>query len=93
MNAPAPQMFDYPAATGAAIVVVLTALSLVVIQRFDPTGGSLTISLMVALSFIATLIFCLFLPIKEGAMTDAIIGGLVASFGAVIALWIRKDGG
>jgi uncharacterized BrkB/YihY/UPF0761 family membrane protein len=90
---PTPKIMDYPASVGLIIAVVLVTCLLVVTSRFDPTGGTLTISLLVILAFISLVTFCAFFTIPTDAITDAAIGGLVAAFGAVIAHWLgrRKD--
>jgi hypothetical protein len=91
---PTPKIMDYPASVGLIIAVVLVTMLLVVVSRFDVTGGTLTISLLVVLAFISLVTFCAFFTIPTDAITDASIGGLVAAFGAVIAHWLgrnRKD--
>jgi uncharacterized BrkB/YihY/UPF0761 family membrane protein len=90
---PTPKIMDYPASVGLIIAVVLVTMLLVVTSRFDPTAGTLTISLLVVLAFISLVTFCAFFTIPTDAITDAAIGGLVAAFGAVIAHWLgrRRD--
>lgn len=90
---PTPKLMDYPASVGLAIAVVLTAILLVVVSRFDATGGALTISLLVVLAFIGLVTFCAFFTVPNDEITSGAIGGLVAAFGAVVAHWLgrRKD--
>jgi uncharacterized BrkB/YihY/UPF0761 family membrane protein len=87
---PIPKIMDYPASVGLIVAVVLVTVLLVVVSRFDATGGVLTISLLVVLAFLSLVIFCAFFTIPTDAMTDAAIGGLVAAFGAVIAHWLGR---
>jgi hypothetical protein len=91
---PSPKIMDYPASVGLIIAVVLVTVLLVVVSRFDATGGTLTISLLVVLAFLSLVTFCAFFTIPTDAITDAAIGGLVAAFGAIIAYWLgfkKKD--
>jgi hypothetical protein len=88
---PSPKLFDYPASVGLAIAVVLTTVLLVVASRFDPSGGTLTISLLVVLGFLGLVIFCALFTVPSDEITSGAIGGLVAAFGAVVAFWLSRD--
>jgi hypothetical protein len=91
---PSPKLLDYPASVGLVIAVGLTAVLLVVAARFDPTGGTLTVSLLVILAFLSLVTYCAFFTIPTDEITSGAIGGLVAAFGAVVAYWLgrnRKD--
>lgn len=93
MNAPPiPRIFDYPAATSAVFIVVLVTVLLFGV-RFDPTGGPLTISLMVVLAMIGVIAFSLFFTVPNDEVTAAVVGGLTAAFGAVIAFWLGHGKG
>lgn len=88
---PTPRLFDYPGAVSVAFVVVFTAIALVISGRFDPTGGALTISLMVVLAFVAVVAFCLLFNIPANdEVTPGVVGALVAAFGAVVAFWLGR---
>ena len=89
----APQITDYPAAVGIALVTVLTALLLFITARLDPTSGVLTISLMVIVAFIGMVMFSLLFVIPTGDTTSSVIGGLIAAFGAVVAFWLGRGKG
>jgi hypothetical protein len=88
---PIPKIMDYPASVGLIIAVVLVTMLLVVTSRFDPTGGTLTISLLVVLGFMSLVTFCAFFTIPTDEITSGAIGGLVAAFGAVVAFWLSRD--
>jgi hypothetical protein len=92
---PTPKLLDYPASIGLVIAVALTAILLIVSGRFDHTGGTLTVSLLVILSFLGLVTYCAFFTIPTDEITSGAIGGLVAAFGAVVAFWLgggrRKD--
>jgi hypothetical protein len=91
---PTPKLMDYPASIGVIIAVVLTTFMVIVASKFDHTGGTLTISLLVILSFLGLVTFCAFFTIPTDEITSGAIGGLVAAFGAVVAYWLgqnRKD--
>jgi hypothetical protein len=87
---PTPKLLDYPASIGLLIAVVLTAILLIVSSRFDPTGGTLTVSLLVILSFLSLVTYCAFFTIPTDEITSGAIGGLVAAFGAVVAFWLGR---
>lgn len=90
---PTPKLLDYPASVGLVIAVVLTGALLVVSKYYDPTGGSLTISLLVILAFLSLVTYCAFFTIPTDEITSGAIGGLVAAFGAVVAYWIGRGRG
>jgi hypothetical protein len=87
---PTPKIMDYPASIGLIIAVVLVTILLVVTSRFDATGGTLTISLLVVLSFLGLVTFCAFFTVPTDEITSGAIGGLVAAFGAVVAYWLGR---
>jgi hypothetical protein len=87
---PIPRILDYPGLMTALFGCIFTGILLLVATKFDPTGGPLTISLLVVLAFIGTVAFCLFFTIPNDEITSAVVGGLVASFGAVIAYWLGR---
>jgi len=87
---PSPRVFDYPATVALALAFVFTSLILFVSGRFDPTGGVLTISILVVGAFIATAVFVLLFTVPSDEITSGVIGGLIAAFGAVVAYWLSK---
>ncbi len=87
---PSPKIFDYPGATGVAFGIAFTTVLLVVSGKFDPTGGVLTVSVLIILAFIGVVAVSLFFTIPTDQVTSAVIGGLVAAFGAVIAHWLGR---
>jgi hypothetical protein len=88
---PSPRIFDYPGAMTGVFLVTFATMLLFVAGKFDPTGGTLTISLLVTLAFIGTVTFCLFFTVPNDEITSGIIGGLVAAFGAVVAYWLGQN--
>jgi hypothetical protein len=88
---PTPKLMDYPASIGLAIAVVLTAMLLIVVSKFDHTGGTLTISLLVILAFLGLVTFCALFTVPTDEITSGAIGGLVAAFGAVVAYWLGQS--
>jgi hypothetical protein len=90
---PTPRILDYPGLATVAFVVVFSTAMLFVASKFDPTKGTLTISLMVVLGFLATVAFCLLFTVPTDEITSAVLGGLVASFGAVVAYWLMPRRG
>jgi hypothetical protein len=88
---PPPKVTDYPGIISAIGIVIGTGILLVIIKHFDATGGTLAVSLMVILSFIAVVAFSLLFNIPaDDEVTPAVVGGLVAAFGAVIAYWLGR---
>ena len=87
---PTPKLLDYPASVGLVIAVALTAITLIVCNKFDPSGGTLTVSLLVILSFLSLVTYCAFFTIPTDEITSGAIGGLVAAFGAVVAFWLGR---
>jgi hypothetical protein len=87
---PSPKVFDYPGATGVAFGILFTAGLVFIASKFDPTMGVLTISILVVLAFIGVTTFCMFFTIPNDETTAAVIGGLTAAFGAVVAHWLGR---
>jgi hypothetical protein len=87
---PTLQLSNYPGITTAAFIVVFTGVLLVISKRFDGTGGSLTVSLIVLGMFIAMLVYVMLYTVPTDEITSAAAGGLVAAFGAVIAFWLGR---
>jgi hypothetical protein len=88
---PTPRIMDYPVTIALAFGVVFTALLLIVAGRFDPSGGTLTISLLILLAFIGVVVFSIFFTVPHDETTSSVVGGLVAAMGAVIAYWLGKS--
>src|SRR5580698_1709809 len=88
---PSPKLLDYPASVGLVIAAVLTMFILWVANKFDRTGGTLTISLLVILSFLSLVTYCAFFTIPTDEITSGAIGGLVAAFGAVVTYWLGRN--
>jgi uncharacterized membrane protein YjjB (DUF3815 family) len=90
---PIPKLFDYPTTVAVIIGALATAFILVVANRFDQSGGTLTISIMVVLAMLAASTFTMLFSVPTDEITSAVVGGLVAAFGAVVAYWLgrRKD--
>lgn len=84
-----PKVLDYPVVTGVAVDVVLVTIMLVVSRRFDPTGGPLTIALLVVVAFVGLVVCVSVFTIPADEETATIIGGLATAFGAVVAYWLR----
>jgi hypothetical protein len=87
---PIPKIMDYPASIGLIIAVVLVTVLLVVVSRFDATGGTLTISLLVVLSFLGLVTFCAFFTVPTDEITSGAIGALIAAFSAVVVYWLGR---
>jgi hypothetical protein len=89
-----PKIVDYPAAASAIGAVLGTGALLIIIKRFDPTGGTLAVSLIVVLAFVGVVAFSLLYNIPaDDEVTPGVVGGLVAAFGAVVAYWLGKAKG
>jgi uncharacterized BrkB/YihY/UPF0761 family membrane protein len=87
---PTPKLLDYPASMGLSIAVILTIVLVIVAGRFDKTGGTLTVSILVILAFISLVTFCVYFTVPTDEITSGAIGGLVAAFGAVVAYWLSR---
>jgi uncharacterized BrkB/YihY/UPF0761 family membrane protein len=87
---PSPKMLDYPGTIGIGIEVLFVAILLFVSSKFDVTGGQLTISLLIVLSFVGVVVFCLFYTVPSDESTSLVIGGLVAAMGAVVTHWLSQ---
>ena len=92
-DAPNPQLTDYPAAVGVALGVLFTAILLVVSGRFDPTNGVLTLSILVVVAFVGIVMFSLLFAIPASETNAAVVGGMTAAFGAIVAYWLGRGKG
>lgn len=89
---PPPQAFTLPGFAAIALGVILTGALLLFAMRLDHTKGALTVSLLVILGFMAALTWAVRYNIPQDPETAALVGGLVAAFGAVVAYWIGGGG-
>lgn len=85
-------LMSYPAATSVAFAAIAVAGLLFIASRFDATRGTLTISLLVAVTFIGALGLSLRFTIPQDPETAALIGGVIAAMGAVITYWLTPRG-
>jgi hypothetical protein len=92
---PIPKVLDYPGMMTIVFGVTFVTILLFVAGKYDPTGGTLTISLLVVVAFLGLVAFSVFFTVPTDEVTSAVIGGLVAAFGGVIAYWLSrgKDNG
>lgn len=90
---PSPKILDYPAFTGALFGVMFTSILLIVASKFDPSGGALTISILVTLAFVGVTTYCMLFTIPSDDITPGVIGGLTAAFGAVVSYWLNHPKG
>ena len=81
---------SYPIAAGVCIAVGLTTLLLYVAGKFDPTGGPLTISILIVLGMLGACAYCLIFTVPQDDITPGVVGGLTAGFGAVVAYWLGR---
>jgi hypothetical protein len=89
---PPPKIMDFPSAISTGLIVLFVSIMLIVIKRYDPTGGTLAISLIVVLAFCAVVAFSLLFNIpSDDEVTPGVVGGLVAAFGAVVAYWLGRS--
>jgi uncharacterized membrane protein HdeD (DUF308 family) len=82
------KLLNYPVTIGVVSLMLTTTILLIAASKFDRTHGSLTISLMIVLTFAGVVTMCLFFTIPQDQTTAAVIGGLVAAFGAVMSFWL-----
>ena len=85
------KLLDYPALTSVAGAVVFGSIMLVVSKYFDPTGGILTISVLVILGFLAVVAVAIIFTVPNDEITSATVGGLVAAFGGIVGFWIGRS--
>jgi hypothetical protein len=87
---PSPKVLNYPGLMAVGFAVMGVSILLFVAGRFDPTGGVLTISLLIVLAFIGVIAVSVFYSIPSDETTSAVIGGLTMSFGALVSYWLRR---
>lgn len=87
-------LFPYPIAAGAILGVALTSMMLFFTDRYDKSGGALTISILIVIGMLGAVGYCLIYTIPIDDITPGVVGGLTAGFGAVVAHWLGrpKDG-
>ena len=61
--------------------------------RFDQTNGVLTLSILVVISFIGIVMFSLLFAIPASETNAAVVGGMTAAFGAIVAYWLGRGKG
>jgi hypothetical protein len=81
---------NYPATIVLTSTVALSAILLVVANKFDKTGGVLTLSILITLGMLGAITYCLIFTIPTDDITPGVVGGLTAGFGAVVAHWLGR---
>ena len=84
------KMFPFPIAAGAVLGVSLTSLMLYISAKFDASGGTLTISLLITIGMLGAVSYCLIYTNPNDDITPGVVGGLTAGFGAVVAHWLGR---
>lgn len=87
---PVVKLLNYPATLTVFVLALVVPWLLFVVRRYDSTGGSLTISLMIVVAFIAMAAFTMLFTVPTDEITSAVIGALVLAFGGVMAYWLGK---
>lgn len=85
---PAVELLNYPSMIAVVAGVLSTAFMLFVSGKFDPTGGILTISILIVLGTLGAVAYCLIFTIPNDDITPGIVGALSTGFGAVVAYWL-----
>ena len=85
-----PPTLNYLVPAAIVATVLMTAILLAVSARMDRTRGTLTISLLIVVSFVGVTSYCLIFTIPTDEVTPAVVGGLTAGFGAVVAYWLGR---
>lgn len=89
-----PKVLDYPVTIGLTVEVIAVVVLLLIAKRYDPSGGSFTIALLIVTAMIGLTIYAALFTVPQDEETATVIGGLVAAFGAVVAFWLRgRNGG
>jgi hypothetical protein len=81
---------NFPATIIVGSAVLMTSILLVVSNKFDGTGGVLTISLLITTGMLGAIAYCLIFTIPPDDITPGVVGGLTAGFGAVVAHWLGR---
>lgn len=84
------KVVSYPGLISVAVAIFGVSIILFVSKKFDPTGGQLTISVMVVLAFIGVVAICMLFTIPNDEITGASVGGLIAAFSAVVVHWLGR---
>lgn len=92
MDALPPPGSGIPSWLAVSIGVLLAGIVVLYASRIDTTKGTLTVSVLVMLTFMAALGWAVRYNIPQDPETAALVGGLVAAFGAVVAYWIGGGG-
>jgi hypothetical protein len=87
---PSVALLNYPGLTTGVFAVVFSSLLLYIAGKFDPTGGPLTISILIVLGMLGATAYCLVFTVPNDDITPGVVGGLTAGFGAVIAYWLGR---
>jgi hypothetical protein len=90
---PAVGITNYPSAVAVGVAALFTCLLVFFVAKHDPTGGPLTISIMIVLGMMGTIAYVLVFTVPQDDITPAVVGGLTAGFGAVVAYWLGRASG
>lgn len=78
----------FPASVATVIVILMSVLLVVIANRFDNSGGIITVSVLVVAAFISVNFTGILYGVPQTPINEIMIGALATSLGAVIAFWM-----
>ena len=90
---PLPLITSYPSAVAIVAIVTATIILLWVAAKIDQSGGQLVVSLLVVVTFVGVVAYCLVFAIPTDEINSTVIGGLATAFGAVVMFWLGRPRG
>lgn len=82
---------QYPVLVAILGLLFSVAVLLGFAKYVDPTGGPLTVSLALIITFSGAVIYALRFTIPQDAETGTLIGTLVLAIGTVVAYWLGQS--
>ena len=80
----------YPALLTAVGTALLAAVVVVASKYFDPTGGPLTVTLLIVIPFVAATFASMIYAIPQTPSTELLLGSLATALGATVAYWLGR---
>lgn len=78
-------------ALGAAMAVMIASACIIAISnRFDSSGGVLTLSTIITIAFVVTTFASLIYDVQQTPLTEILVGGLSTALGGVVAYYMGR---
>lgn len=82
--------YPFVALVAAMAVVGATLIAVYVANRWDRTGGELTLAVLIVIGTVTAAYASMIYNIQQNPLTEMLVGSLATALGAVMARWMGR---